>query len=568
MPNVGLTLDLINKVSNNASQIAKDLMKIDAAAKQVQKQLGITGLDKKMKSAYVNSMFKDMKRDWSASAIAAGEIIKDAFEAAAKSIYNGVVKAMEYVGQSEQTQIGLKYQAPFQRNYINKDVAAYGDITGTGNEQIKQQMLPLLRALHGRADADNIARQIREASSDLSVMLGHGTNDTGEFVDVFSRIINREGLQARQLQRLGINEKDFFEMLGKNLGLTEEAAKGAAKKGENADAVRNTLLQYVATTNKNATGQYKTGVATKEYSESLNGRVDRLKALPEDLLASLQGTDALKKINDQLGHLYDLVIKNKDVIAGTFLKVVTKLGDFLERAFQPETIDKFVGYLTTAGTVLGFIFDHANGIYSIFQAIGVVILGLKAIGWIEGLAAALPGIGTALGTVASVLGAGVLPVILAVAAAVGSVVYAIIKISETVKELGGALRVWQDFKDWIGGDNDSGVAKGNKGFAAQQEQNERNLALAHGGFVADIQPRQLQHATPNSSQINLSPTFNYSVDGNTSNEDLNHTLQEHSQQVNDQMQRLLEQTLTEGGGAPASRSANGFPLGRSRKKTS
>jgi len=568
MAKVELTLRMLNQVSSESKKIAADLDQLKSKGKELEKVLGLKGLQSKLANNYMKSVIQDIRKangelekkptsNWIPGAVAAGEIIKDAFYKSMRMLYDGVKSAMDYVGKGEQTELGLKYQAPYGRNYIKQDIGAYAGITGMGQEGLKQQIIPLLRNF-----TDSQARQVREAASDLSVMLGHGTEDIPEFLEAFSRIQQREGLQARQLQRLGIKEKDFFTLLGKSLGVTEETARKLAKNGKYADAVRNTLLTYVANKNKDVSGKFKTGVATEEYSKTFAGRMEKLKSLPEDFLASLQGTDALKKVNDELGKIYNWVMKNKELIAGAFLKVLTKVGEVLPIIFSEKNINKWTGYLDKAAGIVSFLLDHFNTIYSIIQGIGVALFTIKAIGAIETMAKLLPGIGTTLGAswkvfqaIGAVLSTTVLGPILAITAATVSWAIAIYRIYKTVKELGGLTRVFQDVDDFIhgrsAGVSGQGVANDKINANSPQWKIEKAMAAIQGQSVSAPNISSPDIGAPTASPIKANSSFAPEVNINISGADMGdseHTAQLISQQVNDHLSRLNEQSLIEGGG--------------------
>lgn len=572
-----LSINLINGVSTKAGQIKKDLGQITAQAKKLQDQLGLKGLDTKFVNSYMKGLLRDVKlangelkqpkkEQWLSTGVAFGELIKDAMESAAKMLINGAKEVLKLVGDAEQTEIGLKYQAPQAREYIKLDVGAYSKITGTGQEDIKKQLLPLLQENF----TPEQARQVREASSDLSVMLGEGTGAIDEFLDTFRRINQKEALQSRQLMRMRITEEQFYGALGKNLNISSDLAKKLAGKGKiNKQDLINTILQIIASKEEG-----KTGVATKEYSESFFGRVEKLKALPQEFLAAMKDNPAWKQVNIELGNLYDNLSPNSPhgkAIMTALGNAFTKLSQLILRALTPENIDKWVGRLEYAIGILGFIFDHLEGIYTMFQLIGTVVAGLKIIGAVTAIAEALPAVALALGTVTAYAGtfftaiatgaAAVAAPLGAVVFLLGSVLFAYSQIKSTIDELGGWDAVKNDIKDWWGGKGPAGANQNKINEYSPPEKIRKALASPKdytyfGSSVENLSPQtkakfeNLALAAPNmvpnntsSKSVTISAPINVTVEGQS--DDANYTGQVVGQSVSDHFTRSVNQSLNE-----------------------
>lgn len=598
-----LALNLINGVSGNANKIKSDLAQINIQAKQLQASLGMKGLDKKFAGTYFKGMIKDIRtangelkqstkgEQLRASAIAFGGIIRDAIEGAAKTLINAARSVVEIVGDAEQTELGLKYQAGAAREYVKLDVGAYSKNTGMGTEDIKKQLIPLLNA----GFSDSQARQVREASSDLSVMLGHGTKETDEFVETFKKINLREGLQARQLMRMNIQEKTFYDLLGKNTGTTADVAKKMAAKGKlDPTAITNTLLQLVA----NKEGG-RTGNATKEYAESFDGRIEKLKALPQEFLSAMKDNPAWKELSKTLGGLYDQLSPKSakgQAIMSAAGNAFTALSQAAIKALTPENIDKWTASLLKALNAVGYILDNLGditgvvtgtigffldlaaavtwlatplgGVANLFRDIGIIMAAVKISGWISALVDILPALGTSLGALSVGAGAALAP-LLAVAAALGAVYLAYTQIKKTIDELGGWDAVKGDIRN-IG----SKVATSNNDVNANSPAWKVQKALANpdqynymgtgneamrtkfsdlsdekrARFASD--PRLNAGAISSQgakNSVTVSAPINVTVEGGMSSDD-NHTGQQVGQTVGDHVSRQVNQSLNEIGG--------------------
>lgn len=561
MNNIDLVLNLIDRSSSQSDKIKSDLARISAEAKKLEQVLGMKNLNTKFTNAYMKNMLNDIKTaksSWQklfdtgrtkspeqqlrAGVIAAGGLLKDSIEGTISMLLSGIGKALDMFGKGQETMIGLKYQAGPQAENVKKDVGAYASITGSGQTDIISQLLPLLQT--GLKPEE--ARQVREAANDVSVMIGEGNNATQEMVDVFRRIQLKEGLQARQLIRMGIQEKDFYDQLGKSIGVTHDTAKKMASKGKIPDAIRNTLLTMIA----NKEGG-KTGNATNEWSKSFNGIKSKFGSLPQDFMTKMEGSPAWKGVSARLGEIYEYINpdgpkgkKILDRVTATFEKILTLVKD----ALAPENVEAFFNFIDSKiGTVgsladaLKWVVDNFNLLVTAVEVLGVVWVGAKLVSGFTSLMAIAPSLAASLGAVIPIIVAFAAP-ILAVAAALGSVYFAYVQIRDAIKELGGWDRVTKDlsdYQDMISGKSLPAIARGNAGYAAQDEQNQINLAKGKGYPTP-------QFAGGGGKSVNVTAPISIVVEGGMSQDDT-HTHEEMARQVKEHISRALEQSVDESG---------------------
>jgi len=174
----------------------------------------------------------------------------------------------------------------------------------------------------------------------------------------------------------------------------------------------------------------------------------------EQIFQKWTDTPGFKKFSDAIQKIVDKLDPN-----GPFGK---KVFGALDRASMKvvELVDKFAdsGGIDKFGAAITYVLDNLDKVPAILdsvvkvsEVIAAIWAGSKIVGAVTSLVGLFPALATGAGTVVGAIAPLAAP-LLAVAAAAGSVYFAFHRISETVKELGGAGRVWKDLKDWVGGE--------------------------------------------------------------------------------------------------------------------
>lgn len=565
MDQVDIVLNIINKTGNQSAKIRSDLQKISAEAKKLQASLGLKGLDKKFANQYLKNLQREMKDTRSAwqkifsgpksspevrlraGAVAFGILMKDIVESFISSLWSGLKKGAEMFAEGQNTMLGGKYQFGAGFEFAKKDIRAYGENTGLGETDIMKQLLPLIQS----GMSDEQARQVREASNDLSVMLGQGNKATDEFIDVFNRIQLREGLQARQLMRMGIQEKTFYDRLSKNTGLDRNGIEKMAAKGKvDPNAIRNTLLQLVSEKEGG-----KTGLATQQFSKTLGGLTERGQGIMQDFMTKLYDSPGWKKLADKiLGVFGQLTEGNLGTrimlkLSGMF----EKLTGFIEKAFTPDNVDAFFSWIESKFDTVTWLIDHFNTIVTIVETLGVVWAGSKIVSGFSAFAEILPLLGTALGGTAASVAAIAAP-LAAVGAALGAVVLAYQRIKATVDELGGWKAVKNDLSAAFSGDlMHPGIANTKVNEFSPSWKRAQNPDVAPNNLFTRASDAFMGRTNPNMAPrggSNKNVTIHAPIEVNMSGgdgADMNHTAQQAAQTISDHLNRLTEQSVDESG---------------------
>ncbi len=345
---------------------------------------------------------------------------------------------------------------------------------------IKRSLLPLLK--QGVSDTDTLDT-VATIATDLAARNGGGIADVQQTISAFAGIFQKGRIKPQGLAEFGIQAQDKLADIAINM---IAARQGGAIGGPSLRA-----------------------------SETLGATLQRLGNAQENLFEKLAGSSGMQAVQGAISNIIDLargpvgeqLMQN---IGGAFEKIfgtltgpegkaklehiVTVIGDKLGKAIT-WVADK------VPAIIAGFdkLPDILNRVVSYVEIFATVWAGVQVVGLITAASAALPALGTAFGVVGalgttafSAIGVAMAPIMAVavpvalilggIAITLGSIGFAIYRIVEAVKELGGLGAVWHDLKDFAssGGMMLPAVAKGNAGFDAMNAENARNLALAHG----------------------------------------------------------------------------------------
>lgn len=456
---------------------------------------------------------------------------------------DGVKEAFKAIGEEQSLRAGYKLTLGGKEgNEAREDIERFSDKTAFSASQNQEQMLPLYRA--GIKDQD--ARSTYAASLDLAAGQGKGA-DAGAvaaIVDQFAKIQQKGGISTKQLAGMGLGEKNapaFFKDLGKQLHMSAAAAEKLAAKpgGVDPKILRNTIMTAVE---KQQGGQLGTGAEVA--GKSLQGRWNKLKAIPEEMFRKLVDNPALDKVGDAIERIIKKFDPKGPLAAKVFAeleKAFTKLADWIDRSFSEKNIDLFVKTVQGVPAVLDRIITSSEIIGTIWLA-GKIMSGIKsASSALEGLSQQVAeggglraGLGKMVGTAN------------AAAAALGSVALAYHEITAAAEELGGWSRVGKDFKDWLNDDKPAIATDEVNENSPQWKKDRANGVSPQAPMVPD---RPMVARGDTSKSVTIAPHIEIvglSVAGK--DEDPTHTAQKVAQEIHKHLVKHVERSVQESGG--------------------
>jgi hypothetical protein len=451
--NLGLELTLQDKVSSSANKAAASLKRVDEEAKKAGKSLDFSGelekvearlkrlkadpkgfqalkkaqseLREEQKKLQEGGFFKGLF-SWAGpqgigriGAHALGEIIADTFmegvKKAVEFFTEGVKKVFEEGAKAEQLALGFKATLGERGGEeAESDVGRYSKLIGIGSEAAARQLLQLRNAGFDQQGA----RTAHAIATDIAARQGRAADEgaIGENVEALARIRLKGGLTRKQLSSFRITQADeFYKELGQKLGVGAEQAEKIAEKG---GKYTQTILNLLGTKAANGGEIGRYGV---EGGATMLGRWNRLKDLPNEYLRKLSKSAGWKQLEDKIGD----VLKGLDPESPSGKKIMASLMNafngvaaFVQRTFTAENIDSF-------GRALAGIPDVLDKIVTGLEVLATIWAGKQIV---DGFA-----------SLSTVLLTGN-PLLIATAAAVGSIAYALKEISD----LGGFKQLADD----------------------------------------------------------------------------------------------------------------------------
>jgi hypothetical protein len=312
---------------------------------------------------------------------------------------------------------------------------------------IKQALLPILEE-SGDEHADQWDDLVT-AATDVATRRNTGVGGAQSALDALRSIEIQPQKIRGSLKELGIKQVDFYSDLGDLLGISAKSAEAQVKAGKvKAQTLLSVALHQIAEREGGALGN-----ATNRGSQTLGTSLQRLSDLKDNLFERLADSKGMKAIEGVIDHFVDVMSGDA---GNQFLQgadeALQKVAGWIKDITSPEGISKIKSGLDDAVFVL-------KEAVNIAEEFAIIWTGNKLIGGVQAFAAVLSsgGIMGGLTAMRTGLNAALSPVA-ALSIAFEAWRYAFEKIGETVKELGGLKQVGQDLKDWVGGNNSSGIA--------------------------------------------------------------------------------------------------------------
>lgn len=376
------------------------------------------------------------------------EGIKSAIELVHKLVETFVDLGKEMVqtaGKTEDLNLAIELDVGKERaENINKLTESLQEQTRFSGAQLKGALLPLLEQ---GLIADDQLTDVTAAATDLAARRNKGIEGVSAALGAFQDIAINPQRMRGALKELQIRQVDYFKDLGQLMGVTADQAKALTEKGR----VQTKTLISVALNQIQQRQGGSLGSPTTAAAQTLGGTLQRLSNLKENLFERLAGSPGMKKVQEFLDRIIDELGGPK----GTAL--MNRVGDGFSYMFSGlvKAIPYVVDFFSALPGYIDKVLDGAKLLGESALVVGLVALPALLPAIAAGFVALVPEI-----VAAGIAFAAAAAPFLAVGAAIGSVALAIDRVSAALRELGGVKRVWQDFKDWIGGDNDSGVSNG------------------------------------------------------------------------------------------------------------
>jgi hypothetical protein len=213
----------------------------------------------------------------------------------------GLKLAFEESAQQQTLRIGEKLSlGSGGAKDFREDVGRFSKLTGFDDDVIRGMLLPMRRA----GMDQQASRTAFAAAGDVAAGEGRG-NDSGrvkELLDAFTTIKLKGGVTEKMLPGLGVDVKEFYGSLGKQLGISAKAAKERSGEpgGIDPQMLLNTIYRGIE---KKQGGQLGSGnIAT---SQSFATRFAKFKNLPNEFAKGLLDSSTFQKTSELLGGLIE-----------------------------------------------------------------------------------------------------------------------------------------------------------------------------------------------------------------------------------------------------------------------
>ncbi len=389
-------------------QMAKELQKVNKELSKMSGSSGVLG-------AFKHGLgFKDF--GILAAAEAAGHLLARGGEALVHIVKEGLKLAVEEAGKEERRQVSLRLMFGKKgAEEATKDAERFSAQTEFSPSENLDMMRPLMEAgMRGKA-----LRQAYATALDLAARKGGGAENTQEMVGLMSKIALKEGVKGKQLMGLGLHPKAFFSGIAKTLKISEkEAEKRAATGSIDPQLLMNGITQMVEGQQGGAAGS-----GGKMMGDTLLARLHKIQGRLMDYFEALANSPAFTRISDSLEKVFKALDPEGPTgkrVIGALEKGLTKVADWVERAFTEENIEKFG---VAVSEVIGFIEkipEHLNTALKIAEAFAVIWAGSKIVGGISAVASALPMIASAASVIGPVIAASMAPLLQAAAVLVAA----------------------------------------------------------------------------------------------------------------------------------------------------
>jgi hypothetical protein len=220
---------------------------------------------------------------------------------AVELLSEGIKLAFEESAQQQTLRIGERLSlGKGGDSEYREDVGRFSKLTGFDDDVIRKMLLPLRRA---KMDQQS-ARTAFAAAGDVATGEGRG-NDAGRVQDLlgsFAKIKMKGGISERMLPELGVDVKDFYESLAKQLGVSVKVAKERASEEGKIDP--NILLNTIYRGIEKKQGA-QLGTGNIMTSQSFATRLAKVKNLPNEYAKGMMESSTFQRASELLGGLLD-----------------------------------------------------------------------------------------------------------------------------------------------------------------------------------------------------------------------------------------------------------------------
>ena len=213
------------------------------------------------------------------------EGLKTAFEEGAKE---------QTLQLGERLSLGAKGGQEFR-----EDAGRFSKLTGFGDDTIRRMLLPMRRAGMNQ----QATRTAFAAAGDIAAGEGQGGNAgrVQELLGSFTKIKQRGGVDEKGLLNMGLNVKDFYAALGKELKVTSKEAKERAESGNmDPQLLLNTVYKGI----EKAQGA-KLGSGMAQYSQTFESRMTALKGKWNDFAKTILNSPLFSRTTALLGQMLE-----------------------------------------------------------------------------------------------------------------------------------------------------------------------------------------------------------------------------------------------------------------------
>jgi hypothetical protein len=243
----------------------------------------------------------------------------------------GVSRAFEEAGKQQTLRIGEKLSLGAGAGAFREDVGRFSKLTGFDDDLIRGMLLKTRRAGFNQQGA----RSAFAAAADVAAGEGQGGNAgrVGELVEAFTQIKLKGGVRERMLPGLGVDVKQFYTSLAKELKLgTGQAGIDAAKKRAEEGKIDPQLLLNTIYRGIEAKQGGKLGTGAVEFSKSFEAQLAKVKNLPNEYLKNLVESPSFARASQLLGGL----LENLDPESPAGTRIMASINNMF---------DKIVGFI-------------------------------------------------------------------------------------------------------------------------------------------------------------------------------------------------------------------------------
>lgn len=438
-------------------------------------------------------------------------------KAAVGFVADGIHRAFEAGGRAESQRLGYRLSLGAKGGAaFEADTQRMAGLTPFNENQIGSIMTMLNQA----GLKDRAGRTAFATAGDIAAGQGRGADEHAvmEIANQLSRIKLGGTIDKQHLLALGLDFKAFYASLGKQLHMSAEAVQKSASEGKLDPQLL--LNEVTAQQNKKQGGIAGTGMS--QAAKTMEARLNRLGELPELYLAKMSTSPSWMKLSNKLGDVLAGLSPDSprgkkiiDALFGTF----NKLADWIARTLTPANVDAFTAGVAGAVAMLTKIPAILNAVVTASEVLAAIWTGKKIVDAITGSIVAV----TALSV----------PV-LAVVAALTAAAAAVVRIYDTVQELGGIKAVGNDFLDFVA--NPMGVPAAAGGGAIS----DADFDAKYGGAGYKLKPAGGGKAV----NVEFSGDINVTPQPGESTEDAVSGAYAGAQQS---MQSIAERAASEGG---------------------